>query len=89
MPANKVYSNTKTMAADTADRFETTPVKLKSAYIRVTTQNMVFGDVAAQNFAQLTTDAPMFLQDLDVSKLYFKNAVAGQNGVVNIVGTRY
>lgn len=87
MPGTGVYSNTQTMSDDGIHRFETTSKKLRSAYIKVSTQNMKLGNQTTQAYTVVTTDAPVILNDLDVSKLYFKNATAGQNGTITIIGT--
>ncbi len=85
--ATGVYSKTMTMADDLPTRFETSKKVLKSAYIQVATQDMKLGGIAGQNYTQTTTATPIVLNDLDISKLYFKNKTAGQNGVINIIGT--
>jgi len=85
VPAGAIYENQKTMAADTATRFETTSKKLRSARIYVTTQNMVFGTSANQRLTVAANDY-FDLESFDLSTLYFKNAAAGQNGTVTIIG---
>jgi hypothetical protein len=86
MPANRVYSKTTTMSDDKIHAFETSQIKLESAYISVATQAMKFGDAVSQNY-QVAAGGYFFLRKLDVSKLYFRNAGAGANGTVNIIGT--
>lgn len=81
-----VYSKTVTMTDDGIHRFETTPKKLKYAYITVTTKAMKFGDVYTQDYS-IAASSSIPITDLDVSKLYFKNAAAGQNGTITIIGT--
>ena len=85
VPAGAIYENQKSMAADTATRFETASKKLRSARIYVTTQNMVFGDSTNQRLTVAANDY-FDLESFDLSTLYFKNASAGQNGTVTIIG---
>ena len=84
--ATGVYSNTQTMADDAAHRFETSPKKLRYAYISVATKAMKFGNAAGQYYT-VAAGSSIPVTDLDVSKLYFKNDAAGQNGTVTILGT--
>lgn len=87
MSANRVYSKTVTLADDNQHALESSPIKLESAYITATVKDVKFGDVNGQYFTQVVGAIPLFLRRLDASKLYFKNAAAGQNGTVNIIGT--
>jgi len=80
------YENQDTAAADTARRFETTTKKLKDVVIRVSTYNQLFGDSSNQRYPVNAGETVSFSK-VDISTLYFKNATAGQNGTVNILGT--
>ncbi len=80
-----IYENEKTMADNNATRFSTTSLKLKYAKIVVSTKAMVFGDASNQRF-NVAADGYFELAKVDISTLYFKNAAAGENGKVNIIG---
>jgi len=81
------YSNADTAVADGTRRFETATLILRDAVIKVSTNNQLFGEVGAQNF-ELAAGGSMALSYLDLSLFYFRNAAAGQNGTVQILGTR-
>jgi hypothetical protein len=81
----QVYAKSDTATTDAARRFETTEKKLSWAAIQVTTQAQVFGDSSSQPVSY-AANAVFNLKDVDISTLYFKNAGAGQNGTVSIVG---
>ena len=81
------YIKTKTQAADTAARFETSSLYLKDMIIKVSTKAQVFGDASGQTYPVGAGEA-IGLSGIDISTLYFKNAVAGQNGKVDILGVR-
>jgi len=80
-----VYVNSDTAEADTARRFETTPKILKDVIISVVTQSQLFGNSAGQTYP-VAADATIGITKIDISTLYFKNAAAGQNGTVHILG---
>jgi hypothetical protein len=79
------YRNTATMTDDNPTRFETSVTKLRYAKIKVTTNAMVFGDISTQDW-NVAADETIELAKFDLSTLYFKNAGAGSNGTVNIIG---
>jgi hypothetical protein len=85
--AGTAYSNTHTQVSDAEYRFESSSKKLSTAYIQVTTQSQLVGATGTEAYTQTAAAAPMILQNVDLSTLYFKNASAGQNGTINIVGT--
>jgi hypothetical protein len=80
-----VYAKADTATGDTARRFETSSKKLSWAAIQVTTKAQLFGDSGSQPVSY-AADATFELKNVDISTLYFKNATAGQNGTVSIVG---
>lgn len=80
-----VYAKADTAVADAARRFETAEKKLTWAAIQVTTKDQLFGDSSTQTVTY-AAGATFTLQNVDISTLYFKNAAAGQNGTVSIVG---
>jgi len=85
--SGSIYRNSKTSASDAAWQFETGGLMLKDVLITVATYNMLLGDVDTQDFP-MPTSAYWGPKDLDLSTLYFKNAGAGENGVVYIIATR-
>jgi len=80
-----VYADSDTAASDAARRFETSEKKLSWAYITVSTKDQLLGDSSSQP-ATLAAGSSIQLRNIDISTLYFKNAAAGQNGTVSIVG---
>lgn len=80
-----VYENEDIATGDTARRFETTSKKLRDVIIQVKTQNQLFGNSNNQRYEVAAGEAIGFTQ-VDISTLYFKNATAGQNGTVRILG---
>lgn len=80
-----VYEKEDTAASDTARRFETTGKLLRDVVIRVSTNAQKFGNAANQRLTLNAGDSMGFTQ-VDISTFYFKNAGAGQNGTVNIIG---
>jgi len=81
-----VYENQNTAASDDARRFETAVKKLRDVVIRVATFNQLFGDSTNQRYP-VNVGETLSFSKVDISTLYFKNASAGENGVVNIIGT--
>lgn len=82
-----VYENEHTAASDAAFRFETTETKLRGAVILVSTHDALIGDSSNQRY-QKTYGTTLSVSDVDLSKLYFKNATAGQNTKINIIGVK-
>ena len=83
--SGKVYVKSDTAAADTARHFETSSKFLRDVIISVKTNNQLFGDASGQTFP-LAAGESMGFTLVDISTLYFKNASAGQNGTVHIIG---
>lgn len=81
------YLKVESTATDDPRRFETTTKRLRDAYIKVSVQNMLFGDSAGQTYPVATTDDPLNFRHIDISTLYFKNAAPGADGTVTILGT--
>lgn len=81
------YVNTDTASGDTARRFESSSLYLKDMIIKVTTKAQLFGDSSGQTYLVGIGEA-ISLSGIDISTLYFKNSVAGQNGTVDILGVR-
>jgi hypothetical protein len=80
-----IYSKTMTMTDDNATRFETTAKKLRDVVIIVTTNNMLLGETGVEVYPVDADDTIGFTK-ADVSTLYFKNAAAGSNGTITILG---
>ncbi len=83
--SGKIYSKTMTMAADTATRFETGRMKLRDVVMIAKTNNMLLGSVGEEVYPVDAGDTVGFTL-VDLSTLYFKNAVAGSNGTIVIMG---
>ena len=81
-----VYENEHTMADDNAYRFETAEVKLRGAVILVSTHDALIGDSSNQRYPK-NAGTSLSVGDVDLAELYFKNATAGQNTKINIIGS--
>lgn len=79
-----IYENQDTATADTARRFETSVKKLRDVVIQVATYAQLFGDSFNQRYRVEAGETVGFTK-VDISTLYFKNATAGQNGIVRIL----
>jgi hypothetical protein len=84
MFSGKIYRNTDIASDDTARRFVTTERLLRDVIILVEDYTQLFGSAAAQTFPVVQGDSLRFTK-IDISTLYFKNAVAGENGTVRIL----
>lgn len=83
----EIYENEHTMADDSAYRFESAELKLRGATILVSTYDALIGDSSNQRYPK-TAGTSLSVGHVDLSNLYFKNATAGQNTKINIVGAR-
>jgi len=83
----EVYENEHTMVDDTAYRFESTEMKLRGAVILVSTHDALIGDSSNQRYPK-TSGTSLAVGDVDLAKLYFKNAGAGNNTKINIIGVK-
>jgi len=81
----QIYANTDTAVSDAARRFETSEKKLTWAFVQISTNTQLFGDSSSQPVSYADGEA-FELEMADISTLYFKNAAAGQNGTVSIIG---
>ena len=82
-----VYENEHTMVDDLKYRFESTSLKLADVIIAISLKGVLVGDSSNQRFPQIVGSTFGFTK-VDISKLYFKNASAGQNCKVNIIATK-
>lgn len=80
-----VYIDKRTMTDDHPHRFVSHKYILRDVSIVVETNTVVFGNESKQMYPRADTKELTF-QFLDISELYFKNAAASANGVVNICG---
>ena len=80
-----VYENQNIASADAARRFETNAKKLRDVLIRVDTYAQYFGG-SGNHRMEVGAGDYMWITKVDISSLYFKNKVAGQNGVVTVLG---
>ena len=79
------YVNSDTATVDTARRFETDRVYLRDIIIIVGTYAQLCGDADGQTYPVGVGETIGFTQ-VDIATLYFRNANAGDNGTVDILG---
>lgn len=82
-----VYSSTLTMTANTPVRFETKDLKLLDVVVIVETHSMLLGKHDAVVYPVDAGDTVGFTM-VNLSTLYFKNATAGSNGKISILGVK-
>ncbi len=80
-----VYSKTMTMSDDNATRFESSKKTLRDVIIIVETNPMLLGLSGTEVFP-VATGGTIGWAKVDISTLYFKNAGAGNNGKITILG---
>ena len=80
-----IYSKTMTMTDDNATRFEVAAKKLRDVVIIVKTHPMLLGETGVEVYPVGANETIGFTK-VDISTLYFKNAGAGNNGVITILG---
>lgn len=80
-----VYSKTMTMSDDNATRFEASAKTLRDIVIIVETHPMLLGSTGGEVYPVGAGDTIGFAR-IDISTLYFKNAGAGNNGKITILG---
>lgn len=80
-----VYSKTMTMSSGDPTRFETTAKKLRDVIIIVETNNMLLGKTGVVVYPVAASSAVGFTK-VDISTLYFQNAVAESDGKITILG---
>lgn len=83
--SGEVYSNTMTMADDNVTRFETVTRKLRDVVILVETYSLLLGKAGVEVYT-VGADETVGFTKVDISTLYFKNAGAGDNGKISILG---
>lgn len=79
------YSKTMTMTGDEPARFEVESKKLCDVVIIVETYAMLLGEAGVAVYPVGVGDTIGFTK-VDISTLHFKNAAAGENGKITILG---
>lgn len=74
-----------TAANDKPFRLISTNLWLRSANIHVVTNSAKYGNLYNQDATVTTNDVPFF-DDFNLADLYFKNAGAGSNTTIHLVG---
>lgn len=82
-----VYSNTMTMTGDNPARFEAKNLKLLDVVLIVETNDMLLGRVGHVVYP-VDADETVGFTMLNLRTLWFKNAVAGSNGKISIMGVK-
>ena len=82
-----VYENEHTMTTDDAYRFETSELKLRSGVILFSTHDALVGDSSNQRYPK-SAGTTLSFENVDLSELYVKNAGAGSNTKINIIGVK-
>ena len=83
--AGKVYVNTNVATDDSARVFEASCLYLEDVVIIVKNKAQLFGTVASQVYP-VGAEETLGFSHIDLATLYFKSAVAGENGTVDILG---
>ncbi len=83
--SGRIYSKPLTMTDDNTTRFETTTKKLRDVIIIVETYAMLLGRRGSVVYP-VDVDDTLGFTKVDISTLYFKNAAAGENGKITILG---
>lgn len=82
-----LYENEHTMSGGAAHRFETSELKLRNVLISVSTHGATLGDSSNQRYP-IPAGTTLSLWDVDISLMWFRNAIDGQNAKINVIGTR-
>lgn len=80
-----IYSKTETMTDDNATRFETYHKWLRDIILLVEDNAMLLGSEGNEVYPVAKGESIGFVQ-ADICSLYFKNADAGKNGKISILG---
>ena len=82
-----IYENEHIMTDDNAYCFESSSLKLRGAMILISDHDALIGNSSNQRYPK-TAGTSLSVDSIDISKLYFKNATAGQNTKINIIGSK-
>lgn len=85
--SGEMYESEHTMVNDAAFRFETTETKIRGAVVLVSDNDVLIGDATNQRYPR-DEDTALSMHDVDLSTIYFKNATAGNNTKINIIGVK-
>lgn len=85
--SGELYENEHTAVSDAAFRFETTETKIRGAVVLVSDHGVLIGDSSNQRYPR-DADTALSMHDVDLSTVYFKNATAGNNTKINIIGVK-
>jgi len=85
MVSGGVYAKSMTMTDDNPTRFAVSHKKLWDVIILVETNSMLLGSSMRQVYTVGAGEAVGFT-GVDISTLYFKNAGAGSNGKITVLG---
>lgn len=80
-----IYSKTMTMADNDPTRFEAASKKLRDIVIIVKTHSMLLGETGVVVYPVGAGETVGFTK-VDISTLWFQNAIADSNGVITILG---
>lgn len=80
-----IYSKTMTMSDDNSTRFETSAKSLKDVVILVETNPVLLGATGVE-VVTVVAGGSIGFTNVEISTLYFKNASAGNNGKISILG---
>lgn len=81
------YENEAVMTDDNPKRFHEKTVVVSDLLVRVSQNDMVFGNENNQRFVVAAGDV-FSIRECDLSTLCFRNKTNGSNGQVNVIGTR-
>ncbi|MBA7571933.1 hypothetical protein ES708_13703 [subsurface metagenome] len=84
---HSTYVNQSVAANGDPRRFEDTELYLRDIVILVSVKAQLFGDSGGQTYP-VGIGESIGLTEIDISTLYFKNAVADEDGTVDILAVR-
>ncbi len=87
MLEGRVYENEMTMTENNPQRLHDKKTMVSDVIVYVSVNAMVFGNESNQRFP-VAAGGSFSVRECDLSTLWFRNAVVGSNGKINIIGTR-
>ena len=84
-PYSSLVQYTYTATADTQFRVMNTPLWMREANVHCVTNNAKYGNVTDQPATINANDIVIF-QDFNLADIYFKNATAGSNTTIYVIG---
>jgi len=85
--SGRIYESEVVMVDDHPHRLHENTIKLSDVVVYVSVNDMVFGNVNNQRFP-VPVGGSLSVRAIDLSSLWYRNAVNGANGQFNIIGTR-